>query len=313
MMTDQQSNMPSPIVALGYLGFYAQDLAAWEEWATQIFGFAKVRAPEGISSDHLYLRIDERQWRFAVEPGTEGRVAFIGWEAADANALEEVHRRLTAQGIEVVRDAELARKRCVQDLIRCEDPDGFRLEFFHGHLVSREPFVSPRGIGFVTGDMGLGHILITVSDIEKSKAFYLDLLGFRMSDYIVFGGNKVHFTHINPRHHSLAFVQTSDRIARLGHFMVEADDVDAVGFALDRLHASTWQLKETLGRHTNDRMLSFYCENPSGSQTEFGWGGRKIAHPGWLVETYDATAFWGHKVPGTEYSDRGPQSPREGI
>lgn len=310
-MTDQQNDQPSPVIALGYLGLYAKDLGAWEDWSTQIFGFQRVSPPEGISEDHLYLRIDERQWRFAVEPGEQGGVAFIGWEAANAKALEEVARRLTLQGFEVVRDAELASKRCVQDLIRCEDPDGFRLEFFYGHLVSREPFVSPRGVNFVTGDMGLGHILITVSDIDKSKAFYLDCLGFKISDYIVFGGNKVHFTHVNPRHHSLAFVQTRDRIARLGHFMVEADSVDAVGFALDRLHASEWELKETLGRHTNDRMLSFYCENPSGSQTEFGWGGRRIA-ASWQVETYDATAFWGHKVPGTEYAVGGPQSPREG-
>lgn len=310
-MTDNLEISPSPVIALGYLGFYAEDLNAWEEWATQIFGFQKTHLPGSEPNEHLYLRIDERQWRFSVERRTKGGVAFVGWEVANSGALHHLHDRLVAHGCKVVNDAGLAKKRCVQELIRCEDPDGFSLEFFYGHLVSREPFVSPRGINFVTGDMGLGHILLTVHDIERTKAFYLDCLGFSISDYIVFGGNRVHFTHVNPRHHSLAFVQTGDRRAQLGHFMVQADSIDAVGFALDRLHASQWQLKETLGRHTNDRMLSFYCENPSGSQTEFGWGGRRISG-GWQVEAYDATAFWGHKVPGTEYAEGGPQSPREG-
>lgn len=312
-MTNFSAAAPSPIIALGYLGFAAKNVEAWEKWATEIFGFQKASPPEGVPSDHLYLRVDEREWRFAIEPGETGDVAFIGWEAANSSALEQICQRLENAGVAVTRDPDLAKKRGVEELVRCEDPDGFRLEFFQGHRVSRQPFVSPRGARFVTGDLGLGHILITVNDIEKTKVFYLDTLGFRMSDYIIFGGNKVHFTHVNPRHHSLAFVQTRERIARLGHFMVEVDSIDTVGFALDRLHASEWQLKETLGRHTNDQMLSFYCENPSGSQTEYGWGGRRITEPFWRVESYDATAFWGHKVPGSEYSGAGPVSPRDGA
>ena len=310
-LSQSSSISSSPIIALGYLGFYAQDLQAWNDWATQVFGLQQVPAPPGVPSDHLYLRMDERAWRFAIEPGETGAIAFTGWEAASPAALDEVHQLLTDAGVEVVRDPELARKRGVQELLRCEDPDGFHLEFVHGQLVSRSPFVSPRGVRFVTGDLGLGHILITVSDIEKTKDFYLNILRFKMSDFIEFGENKVHFTHVNARHHSLAFVETRDRRARLGHFMVEVDDIDAVGLALDLIHAGKGRVTETLGRHTNDLMLSFYCENPSGSQAEYGWGGRLIDDATWTVTSFDATAFWGHKVPGSEYSKTGPVSPRD--
>ena len=301
----------SPVIALGYLGFFANDLDAWHDWATELLGLQRTDTPAGIAADHLYLRMDERSWRFAVEPTESGGIAFTGWEVAGPDALSEVHDLLVDAGVEAVRDPELARKRRVQDLVRCVDPDGFRLEFFYGQHIARTPFVSPRGVRFVTGDQGLGHILMTVIDIEKTKAFYLDLLRFRMSDYIEFGQNKVHFTHINARHHSLAFVQTREREAKLGHFMVEVDDLDAVGFALDLIHAGKGRLRETLGRHTNDLMLSFYCENPSGSQSEYGWRGRLIDDATWTVTSFDATAFWGHKVPGSEYSETGPQSPRD--
>jgi 3,4-dihydroxy-9,10-secoandrosta-1,3,5(10)-triene-9,17-dione 4,5-dioxygenase len=284
---------------------------AWRTWATRVFGLQEVAAPPGAPADHLYLRMDERAWRFAIEPGDEGRLAYTGWEVASPASLRVLEERLAEAGIRCERDAELARVRRVEDLIRCEDPNGFQLEFFCGGFVSREPFVSPLGVKFVTGDMGLGHILLTVQDVEATKRFYLDLLGFRLTDFIEFGPNKVHFTRVNPRHHSLAFVQARGGAAQLGHFMVEVSDVDAVGRALDRIHAGMGRVTETLGRHTNDLMLSFYCENPSGSQAEYGCGGRVIDEATWTVTTYDATAFWGHKVPGSEYSEAGPVSPRE--
>ena len=301
----------SPVISLGYLGFQAQDISTWRTWTTQVLGLKEVEPPPGVSNDHLYLRMDERSWRFAIEPGDAGCLAFTGWEVANEAALEKVSKTLTDAGYEVHDDPDLARLRRVERLVRCLDPSGFRLEFFYGQFIPRVPFVSPLGVRFVTGDQGLGHILQTVSDIEETKRFYLDLLGFRLSDYIVFGGNKVHFTRVNTRHHSLAFVKARGGAPQLGHFMLEVDDLDAVGRALDLTHAGMGRVTETLGKHTNDHMLSFYCENPSGSQTEYGWGGRVVDEASWAVTTYHSTAYWGHKVPGSEYSTKGPVSPRE--
>lgn len=302
---------PGSVSALGYLGFEAPDVSGWRTWATRVFGLQEVEAPPDVPREHLYLRMDDRGWRFAIQPGKSGRLAFTGWEVADPSALERLTHRLTGAGIQVHHDPELAKLRMVEHLVRCEDPSGYRLEFFCGQFLSRTPFVSPLGVRFVTGDLGMGHILQTVSDLEATKRFYIDLLGFRLTDFIRFGQNKVHFTRVNARHHSLAFVQARGRAPELGHFMVEVDELDAVGYALDRIHGGMGRVTETLGRHTNDLMVSFYCENPSGSQAECGWGGRRIDEATWTVTTYDATAYWGHKVPGSEYSQGGPLSPRE--
>jgi 3,4-dihydroxy-9,10-secoandrosta-1,3,5(10)-triene-9,17-dione 4,5-dioxygenase len=219
---------------------------------------------------------------------------------------------LTAAGIAAEFDAETARRRQVEALLRCEDPDGNSLEFYCGAFISRHPFISPRGVRFITGELGLGHILNQVGDEKASRQFYFDVLGFRLSDTISFGSNKVFFTHVNPRHHSLAFVEVAGKSPALGHFMVEVDSLDAVGVALDRVNSGPTELTETLGKHTNDHMISFYMRNPSGSQTEYGWAGRTI-ESGWSASSYDATAYWGHQVPGSEYSATGPMSPREGA
>lgn len=299
------------VTGLGYLGFHAPDVAAWRTWATGLVGMQVAEAPPGARDGELFLRMDEQGWRLAIEPAETGGLAYTGWEVADPAALERLGNDLADAGVKAVEDPALARRRQVERLLRCSDPDGNDLEFFCGAFIPEQPFVSPLGVRFVTGDLGLGHILQTVADEGAAKRFYLDVLGFRLSDIIEFGPNKVHFLHVNRRHHSLAFVQVADRPPSLGHFMVEVTDLDTVGRALDRVNSGMAQLTETLGKHTNDHMVSFYMMNPSGSQTEYGCAGRLIDGDSWKVSTYSATAYWGHKVPGSEYSATGPVSPRE--
>jgi len=51
----------------------------------------------------------------------------------------------------------------------------------------------------------------------------------------------------------------------------------------------------TLGRHTNDRMVSFYCVSPSGPSVEFGWDGRRVDDRTHVTGFYDEGSVWGHK------------------
>ena len=76
--------------------------------------------------------------------------------------------------------------------------------------------------------------------------------------------------------------------------MVEAAAIDDVGRALDRVNDANIQLVTTLGRHTNDQMVSFYVRAPDGFAVEFGWGGLMVPEP---VGSYAITkaSFWGHR------------------
>ena len=88
--------------------------------------------------------------------------------------------------------AALADQRFVRDLISFSDPDGNRLEAFHGPLLADTPFKASRNIsGFLTGVGGMGHAVLMVADFDVSLAFYQGLLGFRISDFVR-----------NPRHAS---------------------------------------------------------------------------------------------------------------
>lgn len=282
------------VVALGYLGMRATDLDAWRKYGTEILGLQDVSAQEDCDDHTVLFRADERSWRVAIHQADTGGADYVGWEVPNAITLEALAHRLTAAGIEIHDDPECAAQRQVETLFRCTDPDGHRLEFFYGARVPKGPFVSPRGIRFVTGDLGLGHVFFFVTNLAAAKRFYLDILGFRLSDTIAFHGRKVHFAHVNPRHHSLAFVENGNLAPALGHFMLEVTDIDDVGRTLDAVHAGGVELTETLGRHTNDLAISFFMKNPSGSEVEYGYDGRLVDDSAWRVASYDATSLWGH-------------------
>ncbi|MCU1645761.1 MAG: bphC 1 [Nocardia sp.] len=282
------------VVGLGYLGLNATDLDAWRSYGTGVLGLQDVSAAEQSDDQTVLLRADERGWRFAIHRADVGGAAYVGWEVANKQALDALGRRLAAAGVAIVEDSECAAARQVEGLLRCTDADGHRLEFFYGARIPKRPFVSPRGIRFVTGDLGLGHVFFFVTDLAAAKKFYLDMLGFRLSDTIEFHGRKVHFLHVNARHHSLAFVENNTFAPALGHFMLEVTDIDDVGRTLDEVDARGVPLTETLGRHTNDLAISFFMKNPSGSEVEYGYDGRLVDDATWRVSSYDETSLWGH-------------------
>jgi hypothetical protein len=73
--------------------------------------------------------------------------------------------------------------------------------------------------------------------------------------------------------------------------------MDDVGLAFDRALGSGVRIMQTLGRHPNDRMFSFYAKTPSGFQFELGWGGREIDDATWQPAEHDRISEWGHHPP----------------
>jgi len=196
-------------------------------------------------------------------------------------------------GIRVTAEPQTrADARRVRALISFHDPAGNRLEAFYGAEIDDTPFRPGRSIsGFRTGALGLGHVVLTVENIEPVMAFYVEVLGFRLSDYIE-KPFRAYFFHLNPRHHSLALIETGRD--GMHHLMVELFSLDDVGQAYD-IALNEDRVNVTLGRHTNDFMTSFYARTPSSFMVECGWGGREIDPSTWRpVEMTHGPSLWGH-------------------
>jgi 2,3-dihydroxybiphenyl 1,2-dioxygenase len=296
----------SDLKSLGYITISTSDIDRWRHFAFRVLGFAEGTGPDPSA---LYLRMDERAARIVVVPGDTDRVLTVGWEVRDHAALQRVKAALDGAGVAFKQlSVDEAEARRVEEVIAFEDPAGTTLEVFHGPVLDHSPVITPFGAKFVTGDQGLGHIVLPATDPNGVFDFYTEVLGFRsrgafrvplMREPKEFGPVRVRFLGINERHHSLAICPAAHlRDPRVVHIMVEVDTLDAVGRALDRVNAEGIQLSSTLGRHTNDKMVSFYVRAPGDWDIEFGTDGMRVDETYYTAEEITADSYWGHQWVG---------------
>jgi 3,4-dihydroxy-9,10-secoandrosta-1,3,5(10)-triene-9,17-dione 4,5-dioxygenase len=286
--------------ALGYVVVQSAEVDTWRGYAENVLGMQARDATDGA----LYVKMDERDFRYLIVPGEADRYFASGWELADAAAFDDAIRSLELAGVEPIRaSAQEAALRRVQAMVWCTDPSGNRHEFFWGVRADFRRFVSPLGVpGFVTGAMGLGHAVLPAPQFDATDTFLRDVLGFELSDIfrVRFTDDpaepekRIHFLHCrNARHHSLAIMDLAVPSGCI-HVMAEVDSMDEVGRALDRVAAHNVKLSATLGRHCNDHMVSFYMKTPGGFDLEYGYGGLTVD---WTQHSvYEATrvSLWGH-------------------
>jgi 2,3-dihydroxybiphenyl 1,2-dioxygenase len=280
-----------PLQALGYVGFGSAALTDWRQFGTRLVGLQAVERSPSL----LAFRMDDRKQRIVIDRALAEGERFFGWEVANADALDALAARLEQAEVTVAAEPQtLADNRRVRGLISFSDPAGNRLEAFHGAEIDDTPFSPGRSIsGFRTGPLGLGHAVLTVENIEAVMPFYVDVLGFRLSDYME-KPFRAYFFHINPRHHSLALLETGRN--GMHHLMVELFSLDDVGQSYDVALSEPDRVGVTLGRHTNDLMTSFYARSPSSFMVECGWGGREVDPATWQpFELKDGPSLWGHE------------------
>src|SRR5579875_3311786 len=113
----------------------------------------------------------------------------------------------------------------------------------------------------------MAHPLVTLfaDEIANSVVFYSVDLGFHVREGKTTddGTLRAVFMSPNTREHSLALLATPDA-SRVGHVLLEVDDLDAVGRAMDRCLDGLAPMTVSIGRHWNDQMVSFYLRTPSG-------------------------------------------------
>ena len=74
----------------------------------------------------------------------------------------------------------------------------------------------------------------------------------------------------------------------------------ATNRALDEINRRGFSVSSTLGRHTNDKMVSFYVRAPGGWDIEYGCEGMRVDEAHYTAEEITADSYWGHDWSGSE-------------
>ena len=292
------------IKSLGYIGVSSLQTGAWREFACNVMGLEDVSERCDAQPDEAYFKMDDHPYRLFVTPGDVETLQVCGWETNSAEGLQEVADALAHAGVDFTwGDTALISRRRVQNVLSFKDPSGNQHEAFWGVVSDFRKFNSATGVQhFVTGEQGMGHIVLPAPNFDETVAFLSDVLGFGLSDLMKLRFTpdpnepvtRLWFMHCNQRHHSLGLFEMP-MPAGCVHMMLEVNDVDEVGRCNDRRIAAEVKLTGTLGRHANDHMVSFYMRSPSGFDVEIGAEGRTVSN--WSdYQVFESTvaSFWGH-------------------
>jgi len=277
---------------LGYLGVNASAIDSVAAILSAVCGLEVTRA-----DDRFHGRMDERHHRITVYAKSKPSLAYLGFEVESKAALEIARTELEKLGLAVTQGNETdCAERAVKSFVHFRGPDDVRIELYCNATVVSGPLRPGRPIqGFVAGARGLGHVVLVSADPTGTERFYTQVLGFGVSDYIQFDGLEITFMHCNRRHHSIALLNEVEgmRGGQLNHVMFEMQALDDVGRGYDIARQLEVTLVMELGRHTNDKAVSFYMA-ADGFAVEYGYGAREISDD-WQVVRYDAAHIWGHR------------------
>lgn len=298
---------------LGYVVLDTTNLAAWRHYLREVVGAMVVDGAGGT----LRVRIDERDCRLLLREAATEKLAAMGWVLRDEAAYTQALARAREAGLQVAEgSADDCAARRVNGFFAIVDPAGHRHELAWGPLVNfREPFVSPVGVpSFVTGLDGLGHLVITCqpSQYAATRRFLMEVLGLSLANFrrqslgehspVRFPIDWYHTG--NGRQHSIGLAASMPEGVHghgCRHINLEVPDIDDVGRALDRTEAHGVRIVRSLGRHVNDKAISFYMASPGGCLIEYGCSApRRDWSQEVACDDGGAGSVWGHRVARTE-------------
>ena len=130
----------------------------------------------------------------------------------------------------------------------------------------------------------LGHVVLMVEDLERSVAFYTQILGFRISDVYpdtMVPGRMV-FMRCNADHHGVALVggaKQGSEHAELHHLAFEVATLDEVLRARDHLRKHNVPI-DFEGRRRAGVQVAVEFRDPDDHRLEIYWGLDQIGSDG---------------------------------
>ena len=175
---------------------------------------------EQRTDEYAYLRSDIEHHSIELIHAPErvdGWTTAIGFSVENDEVLEQIRQRVLAEGLEVLALQERQAGLCKTGFA-VKDPDGLIVELFtEFHEYAEPPQLEIRPLDLV-------HPFIASAHYEESLHFYLDVLKFMPSDYVV--GSTTFARGEDRYHHSLA-IQNNDEhyVAHLCFAMKSLDHV----------------------------------------------------------------------------------------
>jgi catechol-2,3-dioxygenase len=228
------------------------DLEQQTEYYTDIIGLS-VAAKEKAT---VYLASTVDHHSVVLRKGAQANCVRLGFQIAPDADLGAFEKQVAANGVKTQRQKDSGPS--ISEAVVFTDPKGTTIEVFKRDAFAHQKFQSK---GIVPHK--LGHVAFHCADVKQVTKFYVDVLGFRESDWMA---DFFSFLRCGPDHHTLNFMGTGSN--RHFHTAFELRDWGHMHEACDFLSLNGYKLLWGPGRHGIGHNLFAYHRGPNGLITE---------------------------------------------
>jgi catechol 2,3-dioxygenase len=239
------------VTAIGHVALRVHDLSACVEHAELVLG---LRVVERTAQEAFLTRGNHHHALHLIED-REPHVDHIGLAAGGPDDLDELQRRLAAEGITPAHDGPGPH---VERSVTFAAPEGFTFEVFWGMEDGQPDYPAP-GIR----PRRLGHVNIRTREPGRMAEFLQRVLDFKVSDVI--GDGQAYFLRCNQDHHGVAVTSGG---GLLHHHAWEVRDVAELVRLCDLLDERGVGTLWGPVRHGAGENIAVYHREPSGAVAE---------------------------------------------
>lgn len=207
------------------------------------------------SNDAAYLSLGVNHHNVSLVSSPESGLQSIGLQIA-GEGVSDIAKRLRDRGLH--GEARSDSRPGVPKLVRVTVPGGHTFDLYSEMTVSAPGF---KKSGIIPNR--LGHVAVLSADAEKLITFLVDVLGFKLTDWL---DGLATFLTCNYDHHVLNVVAAP--ITKLHHVAFELRSREHHYDAADILGAAGYPILWGPARHTAGHNLASYHLAPGGYLTE---------------------------------------------
>jgi catechol 2,3-dioxygenase-like lactoylglutathione lyase family enzyme len=264
----------SRVTEIRYVGYATPDFEAERAFYVDQWGLEPVPSSDGMAYFKAKGAPEHHVVRLRKDPAK--RVDVIALAADRRTDVDALHDRVAANGGKVVH--------APQELTSPGGGYGFR-------------FFSPDGLPFeISSDVASGptasiarwdgvpvkisHVVMHSPDHKALTQWFIDVLGFRLSDWI---GDFMSFLRCNSAHHRLAILPGPPC---LNHVAYDMEGVDGMMRGIHRLKQKDIDIRWGPGRHTAGNNTFSYFVTPAGFAVEYTSELEEVDESTWQPSVY---------------------------
>lgn len=274
------------------IGYATPDLEAERAFYRDVWGLTEVAEQEGM----IYFAAPGHDERFVVRLRQDPvkRVDVIALSAATRADVDALHAAVGKSGAKIISAPAELRQPGGGYGFRFFSPDGLPFEISSD--VARGP---SRPLHRYEGvPERISHIVLHSPNHRALAQFFIDVLGFRLSDWI---GEMMVFLRCNEWHHRLAILPGPPCLNHVAYDMLGVDDVMR---GVGRLKSVGVDVKWGPGRHTAGDNVFCYFVTPGGFAVEYTAGLERVDEATWKSQVYPPSPQimdqWGVGVGGPQ-------------